>query len=49
MNSASNNTYISKRMMSLYQEERQKKLVTNQVSASQNALPLKTFSAEEEK
>jgi hypothetical protein len=49
MNSASSNTYISKRMMSLYQEERQKKQQTNQIGGSQNALPQKTFSAEEEK
>ena len=49
MQSANNNTYISKRMMSLYQEERQKKQITNQVNGSQSALPLKSFSAEEEK
>ena len=46
MQAASQNTYISKRMMSVYKEERDKKQ-KNQLNQEQKPLSSKTFAEEE--
>jgi hypothetical protein len=48
MQSASTNTYISKRMMSVYKEEREKKQ-KNSLQQESKPLPQKTFAEEEMK
>jgi len=48
MNAASKNTYISKRMMSVYKEEREKKQQSS-LAQDNKALPSKAFTEEEEK
>lgn len=46
---AGKNTYISKNMMALYQQERNKKLGIAQPQAQPQQLPSKTFADEEMK